>query len=225
MTRTPPQPLPLGQAEIFPADVCPLEEVAAAAPADLAAALGFALDRLAVDDGRPLAFVAPAAWRRERGRPFARGLVQAGGAAASRLIWIAADKEAQALWALEEALKSGAVAGAIGAALAPSFVATRRIDFAARAGGARAVLLRAQPGGDLSAARRRWRIASLPSAAHPFDPQAPGAPRLTAELTRRRDGPPGAWTLEKDDETGRFRVAAGLAGDGVPARRTRRRAA
>ena len=58
MTRTPPQPLPLGQAEIFPADVCPLEEVAAAAPADLAAALGFALDRLAVDDGRPLAFVA-----------------------------------------------------------------------------------------------------------------------------------------------------------------------
>lgn len=225
MTRAPPQPLSFGQAEIFPTDVCPLEEVAAATPADLAAALGFALDRLGRDDGRPLVFVAPAAWRRERGRPFARGWVRQAGAAASRLIWIAADKEAQALWALEEALKSGAVAGAIGAVEAPSFVATRRIDFAAHAGAASAMLLRAQPGGDLSAARRRWRVSSLASAPHPFDPQAPGAPRLKAELTRRRDGPPGAWTLEKDDETGRFRVAAGLAGDGVPARQSKRRAA
>jgi hypothetical protein len=44
---------------------------------------------------------------------------------------------------------------------------------------------------------------------------APGAPRLRAQLLRRRDGPPGAWALERDDETGGLHLAPGLAGDGV----------
>jgi hypothetical protein len=66
-----------------------------------------------------------------------------------------------------------------------------------------------------TAARRRWRIKAGASATHDFDPAAPGRVRLTAELVRRRDGPPGAWALEQDDETGRLRVVAGLAGHGL----------
>jgi protein ImuA len=112
-------------------------------------------------------------------------------------------------------LKSGAVAGGLASVEAPAFVATRRLDFAARAGGALGVLLRVGAAGDLSAARRRWRIKTGSSGAHPFDPAAPGRVRLTAELVRRRDGPPGAWALEQDDETGRLRVVAGLAGHGL----------
>jgi protein ImuA len=208
-------PLPTPDPTLFPSLCEPLEEAAAAEPADAAAALAFALGRLAgPKDARPVVLVTTALWLRERGRPFARGLA-GWGLGPERLIWIRAEREAEALWALEEALKSGAVAGGLASVEAPPFVATRRLDFAARAGGALGVLLRAGPTGDLSAARRRWRIKAGPSATHDFDPVAPGRVRLNAELVRRRDGPPGAWALEQDDETGRLRVVAGLAGHGL----------
>jgi protein ImuA len=173
--------------------------------------MGFALARLAsAPVGRPLVLVTTAAWLRERGRPFARGLAL-WGAGSERLIWVRTDKEAQALWALEEALKSGAVAGGLATVEQPAFVATRRLDFAARSGGALGVVLRVGQAQNLSAARRRWRIGARTSAGAAFDAAAPGPARLRAELTRRRDGPPGAWDLEQDDETGRLRVDAGLA--------------
>jgi protein ImuA len=207
--------LPAPDPTLFPSVCEPLEEAAAAEPADAAAAFAFALGRLAgPEDKRPIVLVTTGLWLRERGRPFARGLA-GWGLGPERLIWIRADKEGEALWALEEALKSGAVAGGLASVEAPPFVATRRLDFAARAGGALGVLLRAGPTGDLSAARRRWRIKAGPSGLHQFDPAAPGRVRLEAELVRRRDGPPGAWTLEQDDETGRLGVVAGLAGHGL----------
>jgi protein ImuA len=209
------QPLPAPDPTLFPGVCEPLEEAAAAEPADAAAAFAFALGRLAsARDARPMVLVTTALWLRARGRPFARGLA-GWGLGPERLIWVRAEREADALWALEEALKSGAVAGGLASVEAPPFVATRRLDFAARAGGALGVLLRAGPAGDLSAARRRWRIKAGASATHGFDPAAPGRVRLTAELVRRRDGPPGAWALEQDDETGRLRVVAGLAGHGL----------
>jgi protein ImuA len=208
-------PLPTPDPTLFPSVCEPLEEAAAAEPADAAAAFAFVLGRLAaVKDARPVVLVTTGLWLRERGRPFARGLA-GWGLGPERLIWVRAEREAEALWALEEALKSGAVAGGLASVEAPPFVATRRLDFAARAGGALGVLLRAGPTGDLSAARRRWRIAAGPSATHAYDPAAPGRVRLNAELVRRRDGPPGAWALEQDDETGRLRVVAGLAGHGL----------
>ena len=212
--------------DLYP-EVCePLEEVGAARPADASAALAFALSRLASDDPRPWVMATTPVWLRERGRPFARGLARMG-AAPERLIWIRAHKEAEALWALEEALKSGAVAGGLVTAEQPAFVMTRRLDFAARAGGARGLVLRAGPALDLSAARMRWRIATAASApilidGALFDEASPGPPRLVAELVRRRSGPPGIWELEQDDETGGFRVVAGLADHGLDAAGRRR---
>jgi protein ImuA len=206
--------------DLYPGVCEPLEEVTAARPADASSALAFALSRLAQDksgdDPRPWVMATTPVWLRERGRPFARGLAGMG-AAPERLIWIRAVKEIEALWALEEALKSGAVAGGLVTAEQPAFVMTRRLDFAARAGGARGLVLRAGPALDLSAARMRWRIAAGPSAPARFDEAAPGAPRLVAELVRRRSGPPGIWELEQDDETGGFRVVAGLADHGLAA--------
>jgi len=210
----------LNAPDLYPAVCEPLEEVAATQPADAAPALAFALSRLVQDtsggDPRPWVMATTPMWLRERGRPFARGLAGME-AAPERLIWIRAAKEIEALWALEEALKSGAVAGGLVTAEQPAFVMTRRLDFAARAGGARGVVLRAERALDLSAARMRWRIAAAPSSAGRFDPLAPGAVRLTAELARRRGGPPGCWELEQDDEAGGFRVVPGLAGDGLDA--------
>ena len=199
----------------LPAPAPHLEEAGAAAPADCAAALAFALWRAGgADDLRPLAVAATRHWLRERGRLFGRGAGRFG-LAQDRLILIAAEREPQVLWAMEEALKSGAVCGAVAAVENPPFVATRRLDFAAKAGGAAAVLLRTGPAADLSAARLRWRIAASASAPHPFDPRAPGAARIACELVRRRSGPLGQWMLEQDDETGGFHLAAGLADHGL----------
>ena len=202
----------------FPHAAETLEEVAAATPGDVAAAFAFALSRLtSTRDARPVAVVTPQDWLGERGRPFAAGLAGFG-MARERLIWVRTRREGEALWALEEALKSGAVAGGLACAAAPPFVTTRRLEFAAREGRSTGVLLRAGPAQDLSAARSRWRIASAASAPDLWDAAAPGRPRLVAELLRRRDGPPGAWILEPADEAGRFALVAGLAGDGVAAR-------
>ena len=198
---------------VFPRAAEPLEEVGADAPGDVAAALAFALSRLP-SEARPVALVTTADWLAERGRPFAGGM-RDWGLKADRLIWVRARREGEALWALEEVLKSGVAAGGLAVAAAPPFVTTRRLEFAAREGRAVGILLRAGPAGDLSAARRRWRIAARPSGLDAWDASAPGRVRLRAELLRRRDGPPGAWDLERDDETGGFRVAAGLAGHGM----------
>lgn len=215
MTPTPITATSLLAPGLYPEACEPLEEVGAAQPADIAVALAFALCRLGpAADPRPWVMATTPMWLRERGRPFARGLARLG-AAPERLIWIRAAKEAEALWALEETLKSGAVAGGLAMVEQPAFVTTRRLDFAARAGGARGVVLRAGPALDLSAARMRWRIAATASAPGQFDEAAPGTPRLIADLARRRSGRPGVWELEQDDETGGFRVVAGLAGDGL----------
>lgn len=197
----------------------PFEEAAAAGPQDLASTLAFALSRAIAaaegrGDDRPVAMVSTPLFDHERGRLFGWG---AGGLGLdpARLLLIRVRREPEALWAFEEALKSGATAAVIGALDRPAFVATRRLDFAARAGQASAFVLRAGPAGDLSAARLRWRVAAEPSAPHPFDPRAPGAARLRAELVRSRDGKSGRFLLEQDDETHRFRLAAGLADHGL----------
>lgn len=236
-----PQPDP----QALPAVQPGLEETAAACPADWPQAAAFALhraqgapDKAASDKGaqdkaaqdkaaqgkafhdkadrRPLLFVSTADWARERGRLSVRGLARMG-LDLKGLLCIWADKDLDALWALEEALKSGAVRGAVGTVGQAAFVATRRLDFAARAGRASAVLLRARGGEDLSVARLRWQVSAMASGVDPYDRQAPGPARLHAALTRRRDGPLGAWILEQDDGTHRLRLAAGLADHGLVA--------
>ncbi len=203
----------------WPAPASGLEEAVAADPRDWPQATAFALARAmgSEEERRPIAIVTTAAWRAERGGLSARGLLGLA-IAPERVALVRADKEGEALWAMEEVLKSGAVAGAVGTVRAAPFTATRRLDFAARTGRATGVLLRVH-GGDLSAARLRWRIGAAASLPHPFDPKAPGLLRLRAELTRRRDGPPGAWMLEQDDDTHRLRLAAGLADHGLVADR------
>jgi protein ImuA len=195
----------------------PLEEVAPAAPRDLPAALAFALSRaLKGPAARPVVFVATQAWLNEHGRPFGWGFAGLG-LSHDRLILVKAAREAEVLWALEETLKSGAVAAGLAPAAAPAFVATRRLDFAARAGQARALLLRPGPAADLSAARLRWRVGSAPSAIHPMDPRAPGPARLKVELVRGRAGLGGVFMLEQDHETHCFGLAAELADYGLSA--------
>lgn len=194
-----------------------LEDVQVEDAAGMAAGLAFLVARQAEGDERLVAFVAPRFWLAERGRPFAHGL-QRLGLSADRVLVATPRSEAESLWALEEALRSGAAALAVGAVEGASLVATRRLDLIARGAGAAAALIRTTPMRDLSAARRRWRILPELSAPHPWDGKASGPARWRAVLERSRDGARGEAVLEFDDETHRLRLVDGLADHGVPAR-------
>ena len=188
----------------LPAPAWGLEETSVARAGVWAPAAGFAVARLAeaaAVDARPVLIAAPPWWLHERGRPFGPGLVRLG-LPRDRWLLVRADKEAALLWAVEEALKSGAVSGALACVEAPSLVMTRRLDLSARQGRALGMTLRIRPAEDLSAARVRWRV----------------------EAVKRRDGPPATWLVEIDDETHRLRVAPGLA-DHAPVRDASHRAA
>ena len=202
-------PSPALSQDPFPETAAPLEEACAPLPRDVAAALRFALSRRRPGDDRPVLMTAPRAWFVEYGRPYGPGMV------GIPLILATVPTLAEALWAMEQGLRSGAVSLGLGAVEGASLAQTRRLDFAAKQGEATGLILsRTQEG--LSAARRRWRISTRPSAVDPDDDRAPGPARLLAELTRGRGERPGAWMLEQDDETHRLRLADRLADFGPP---------
>ncbi len=202
-------PRPCSTADLpgdFPAACALLEEAVAAQPANRAASLAFAC--LRCDPARALLIVVPAGQAREFGRPSLHGLGWSG-----EVLMAMPRGEADALWVMEQGLKSAALGGVIGIVEGATLTQTRRLDFAARGGATPAILLRAR-GDGLSAAWRRWRIAACPSAANPDDPLAPGAARLHATLVRQRGGPPGDWLLDLD-AAGGVAVATRLAADGA----------
>ena len=189
---------PILSQDPFPEIAAPLEEACAPLPRDVAAAVAFALSRRRDGDARPVLVTAPRAWFVEYGRPYGPGVPGV------PLILAPAASLAEALWVMEQGLRSGAVEGA-------TLTQSRRLEFAARHGGAVGVILSRNLEG-LSAARRRWRVSVFASRGDADDPRAPGQARLQAELVRSRGERPGAWILEQDDETHRLRLADRLAG-------------
>jgi protein ImuA len=131
------------------------------------------------------------------------------------VILLSAPSPAELLWAMEEALRSAAVAGVVGEVDRVDLTAGRRLQLAAAAGGGVGfLLLRAdRPAAAVSAAALRWRVGAGPKGTWP-------SWTWHVELLRRRGGRPGAWILEREDETDRLRVAAEL-GDGPAAQETR----
>ena len=205
---------------LAPDAACPphcegLEEVCAAGVRDMAGALTFGLVRLPHEDRRPVLMALRRTWRSEHGRPYGPGLLSAGARdRASGMIVAHVAGEAEGLWVMEQALRSGAVSAVLATVEDATLAQTRRLEFAARDGASAGILLRRTQGG-LSAARRRWRITTLASFGAAHDARAPGGFRLDAELTRSRQERPGIWRLEQDDETYRLRLADRLAGDGL----------
>ncbi|MFJ6023018.1 ImuA family protein [Brevundimonas sp. NPDC092305] len=193
----------------FPDAPAALEEACVAGPGDVAAMLLFALSRRREGDDRPVLMAAPRAWFIEHGRPYGPGLPDIA------FVLTPTATPAEALWVLEQGLRSGAVSLALGAVDGASLTQTRRLGFAATQGEATGLLIPRTLDG-LSAASRRWRIATAPSAVDPDDPRAPGPVRLIADLVRARAERPGAWMLEQDDETHRLRLADRLADFGPP---------
>jgi len=118
------------------------------------------------------------------------------GLEATRLLLLRAPNEREILWAMEEGLRSGALAAVVGEVEALSTPASRRLQLAAESTGVTGfVLHRSAAQATASAAMTRWRVAALPSAPVAGEPGI-GRPRWRLELLRCRGGMPAAWEME-----------------------------
>jgi protein ImuA len=117
----------------------------------------------------------------------------------AQAILLSAPNSAELLWAMEEGLRSPALAGVAMEAQRLDLVASRRLQLAAATGGVTGFLLTRGRPSAVSAAALRWRVSGLQDG------------RWQVVLERRRGGRPGAWILEKNDETDHLTVAAELA--------------
>ena len=133
------------------------------------------------------------------GRPCRAGLPER---LRHRLIHVTARKPEDALFALEEGMRCRDLACVIGEIAgnprALDFTASRRLTLAAERHGVPLFLVRLDAARDLSSARMRWQVHSLPSNRPRWNRAAPGAPTWHAELFRSRTHAPGAWMLRDD---------------------------
>jgi len=200
-------------------------EGSGAAAGDWAAALGFALrlalrrlDALAPHPAnRPaqLLWCWPSVFARELGRPYGPGLTSLG-LAASSCLFVETARVPDALWAMEEGLKSQSMALVIGVLPEVALTSARRLSLAA-AGASTPCLIVTDPRASAAGSTvTRWRVAQRQSAPHAFEASASGAPRYAVSLERCREGAlmieaSSSLVMEWSDETHRFRVAPGLA--------------
>lgn len=192
-----------------------LSEAFPSSPTD-ASAVGFALSRLPRTNA-PILWVQDRLSRKEAGRPALAGI-----GADRPVIMVDLSRATDVLWAMEDGLRCRALGAVIGEIWGdpPSldFTATKRLVIRAEAADVACWLIRRAASPDLSAARDRWRIASLPSAPHPHDPQAPGAPRWSLDLFRSRRSKPGQWVATYDGSADRVHLAAPISDRAVEPR-------
>ena len=120
----------------------------------------------------------------------------------------------EALWTVEEAIKSAAVGLIIAEIEDTDFTASRRLALASGRHGVPVILLMPYTREGATAASARWRVAAQPSSPNPFDAHAPGRPRWHSVLERSRRAPHMAgqgFNLELNDETLSLTVVPGLA--------------
>ncbi|MEO1092215.1 MAG: hypothetical protein AAFX81_16430 [Pseudomonadota bacterium] len=151
----------------------------------------------------------------DEGRLYGPGL-GAFGLDGARLLVVDAEDDGEGLWVLEEALRSTAVAVAVGEIDALDLFHTRRLQLAAEAGGGAGILLRpATPALLPSAAVTRWQVM-------PHTTAELGPPAWTAELWRVKGAVPARFEVSFDEQTLRFAVVATLADRSFPAGRQAR---
>lgn len=166
---------------------------------------GFVLAQLQAmaSTGKPVLWIQDRVSRREAGRPYLLGLQ---GQGVDDIIHVQVSKATDVLWAMEEGLRCADLCGVIGEVWgdppALDFTATKRLALRAEANNVPAWLMRRAAEPNLSAARERWRVNSLPSLAKPYDAQAPGQALWQADLFRARWKTPGHWVARHDADTG-----------------------
>lgn len=178
-----------------------------------------------------LAAFGPVLWLSPRPDAYAPALEQLGRPGwTRRLLLVQARRRDELLWAMEESLNAPGPAAVLGEIAAADMVASRRLQLAAEARGATAILLRVRPIETAaragSVAATRWRAESAPSGEaltiteidqDDPDEDAPsgmedaiGPARWSIGLLRCRGGRPNDWLVEKDDETDSLSVVSPL---------------
>ncbi len=179
------------------ADLATLSEVFAETAVD-GAAPGFVCAHLQGSD-KPVLWIQDRLSRKEAGKPCLAGLP-----ASLRLIFVDVSKPVDVLWAMEEGLRctglSAVVGNLWGDPPALNFTATKRLALRSEARALPCWLIRRAAHPNLSAARMRWRVRSLPSLSVPHDARAPGQALWQAELFRARWHTPGEWVAHQGPE-------------------------
>lgn len=191
-----------------------VHEVAAREHGDRAAAGGFAVAAgLAKAGPGAIVWVGEQGSRRESGRLAGRGLAMFG-VDPGRLVFVEAGKPRDALWAVEEAMTSAAVALVVAEVSGMDFTASRRLALASEARGRPAILLPGHRCEGATAAAARWRVSARASGPNRWDRRAPGHPRWRAVLERSRAAPGAVGRvhdLEFDHEALSLHMVSGLA--------------
>ena len=193
-----------------------LHEVVPATKADTPAAFGFIAALLGSLPGRaPVLLVRSISGFARYGHPYGHGLNRLGFDPA-RLLLVQARDRTQALWALEEGIRSEAPAAVVGMVEDLDLKASQRLHVAARDFGLPLLLLR--PAGTLEAsvATTRWRVGTAEAARDRFGLITHW--RWHLQLERCRNGRPGEWCVEFDHVSNRFGLVAAMA-DPASARR------
>jgi protein ImuA len=178
------------------------------------AAFGFIVALLARLTGtRPILFVIPAYGLREHGRLHGHGL-NVLGLDPSRLILVETTHRRETLWAMEEALRSGAPGAVAGMIDKLDLRLSQRLQLAATDAGLPLFLLRPAEILESSAAATRWRVGTAPAARDRFGLIMRS--RWQLMLERCRNGRAGEWMVEYDHVAHRFSLATALADPAFP---------
>jgi protein ImuA len=193
-----------------------LHEVVPATPTALPAAFGFIAAVLARFSSnfpvalrnKPIIFVMPGHGSRQCGRLSGHGLSGLG-FDPSRVILVETAHRRDSLWALLEALRSGAPQAVVGMIDRLDLKTSQKLHLAASDAGLPLLLLRSSQTLESSAASTRWRIGTATAARDRFGSYA--GPRWRLQLERCRNGRPGEWVVEYDHVAHRFSLVAALA--------------
>lgn len=147
---------------------------------------------------KPVLWIQDRVSRKEAGRPYLAGLP-----VALDIIHVDVSRAKDVLWTMEEGLRCTGLSAVIGEIWGDppvlDFTATKRLALRAEARRLPAYLMRRAGTANLSAARLRWQVSSLPATHNTYDNRAPGKALWRADLFRARWGTPGQWVASHDD--------------------------
>lgn len=195
-----------------------VHEIVEGAYGDAPACAGFAVASLQAARPGAVVWVSQAEARLAHGGLSGAGLKQAG-LDPGRFMLVRTRKRVDALWATEEAARSGHAAAVVAEVSEADFTATRRLSLVSETTGAPILLLMPYGREGATAAQARWRVSARPSSPNRYDARAPGRTRWRAVLERSRNAPSAAgrvFNLEVDNETLSLRMVPGLAAGPAP---------
>jgi hypothetical protein len=162
----------------------------------------------------PVLWCTTSHFRAEHGGLYGPGLMDLG-LSPETLVLVDASRETDALWAIEEGLRSKTLSLVVGLIKEAGLTPSRRLGLATSASETPALLLTSPSGPSAPSAALRLRLQRAPAPSHPLDARAPGAARLRLTLERCRGAPAmveeRTFDLEWCDVTYRFRMAADVA--------------